>query len=64
MQQKQCPKYKEVSYYICNLYVESSDDFIVNKSKGYEEFMKRIDFGSPIPTNEILLPFKMHRQNV
>lgn len=65
IQLKPALKYKEVSLIIIfNVNVGSSDDFIVNKSKGYEEFMKRKDFGSPIPTNEILLPFKLHRQNI
>jgi hypothetical protein len=33
------------------------------KSKGYHEFLKRKDFGSPIPANEILLPFQRSKMN-
>ena len=28
------------------------------KSNGYNEFFKRKDFGSPLPTNKTLLPFQ------
>lgn len=38
--------------------LETSDHITTLKSKGFNEFIKRIDFGSPVPANEILLPFQ------
>lgn len=36
---------------------------IMLKSKGFNEFMKRKNFGSPVPANEILLPFQRSKRN-
>ena len=35
-----------------------ASDCLDVRTKGYEEFSKRIDFGSPVPANQILLNFQ------
>jgi hypothetical protein len=37
--------------------IEISDNVMLVKSKGYNEFVKRRDFGSPLPSNQTLLPW-------
>lgn len=42
---------KEVSYFELIIFIERSDNMMITRSKGYEEFIKRKDFGSPVPEN-------------